>query len=222
MDADGLPIIGTGIDFTKVEAIHQKRTLAFLNHFITHTARFMNRFSCVCEEKLSDLSVKIQRLETSMSILEAKLSSIPGLDNITVAARTENATASSSALTAATAPPPSVSNTSETSAPSQTNASNTAEETIPDEIPVQQTPTNTVAQDPAYAKFLKMLKLGVPVGAIKMKMQLEGLNPDLLDTPDAPAPSSSQNAQEDSDVDFSDDGDQSESDDDSTSDAFSD
>ena len=58
----------------QVGAIHQKRTIAFLNHFITHTARFLNRFSCVCEDKLSTLSLRIQRLETTMSILEAKVS----------------------------------------------------------------------------------------------------------------------------------------------------
>ena len=57
----------------KVGAINQKRTLAFLNHFITHTVRFMNRFSCVCEEKLEALAIRLQRLETSMNILEAKV-----------------------------------------------------------------------------------------------------------------------------------------------------
>ena len=60
----------------QVGAIHQKRTVAFLNHFITHTVKFLNHFSCVCEEKLSDLAVKIQRLETAMSILESKVGNV--------------------------------------------------------------------------------------------------------------------------------------------------
>ena len=34
----------------QVGPINHKRTLAFLNHFITHSVRFLNRFSCVCEE----------------------------------------------------------------------------------------------------------------------------------------------------------------------------
>ena len=58
----------------QVGAIHQKRTLAFLNHFISHTVRFLNRFSGVCEEKLEDLSGRLQRIETTMNILEAKVS----------------------------------------------------------------------------------------------------------------------------------------------------
>ena len=56
------------------EAIYQKRTLAFLNHFVTHTVRFLNKFSGVCEEKLESLSYRIQRLEIMMNILEAKVS----------------------------------------------------------------------------------------------------------------------------------------------------
>ena len=59
--------------YFQVPAINQKRTLAFLNHYVTHTVRFLNRFSCVCEEKLISLSTRIQRLETTLNILEAKV-----------------------------------------------------------------------------------------------------------------------------------------------------
>ena len=47
--------------------------LAFLNHFIIHTASFLNQFSVICEEKLEDLSVRLQRLETTLCLLEAKV-----------------------------------------------------------------------------------------------------------------------------------------------------
>ena len=56
-----------------MDAIHQKRTLTFLNHFITHTTNFLNRFSNICEEKLEAVSVRLQRLETIMAIVEAKV-----------------------------------------------------------------------------------------------------------------------------------------------------
>ncbi|CAI9578370.1 unnamed protein product [Staurois parvus] len=82
MDEDGLPIVGSGIDLTKVPAIQQKRTVAFLNQFVVHTVQFLNRFSTVCEEKLSALSLRIQQIETTLNILEAKLSSIPGLEDV--------------------------------------------------------------------------------------------------------------------------------------------
>lgn len=57
----------------QVEPIAQKRMLAFLNHFIIHTVGFLNRFSVACEEKLENLTVRIQRLETTVTILETKV-----------------------------------------------------------------------------------------------------------------------------------------------------
>lgn len=137
MDSDGLPLVGPNVDYTKVGPINHKRTLAFLNHFITHSVRFLNRFSCVCEEKLADLSNKIQRIEIMMSILEAK----------------------------ASLPPP-------------------TEEPAPE----PEKPAMTVSKDPRYAKYFQMIKVGVPLMAIAPKMQAEGLDPSLLENPDAPAP----------------------------------
>jgi len=54
--------------------------LAFVNHFVIHTASFLNRFSVICEEKLEDLLVRIQRLETTVCLLEAKVGVISLLD----------------------------------------------------------------------------------------------------------------------------------------------
>ncbi|XP_068951352.1 WASH complex subunit 3 isoform X4 [Petaurus breviceps papuanus] len=90
MDEDGLPLMGSGIDLTKVPAIQQKRTVAFLNQFVVHTVQFLNRFSTVCEEKLSALSLRIQQIETTLNILDAKLSSIPGLEDVKFEISTAN------------------------------------------------------------------------------------------------------------------------------------
>ena len=43
-------------------------------------------------------------------------------------------------------------------------------------------------EDEKYAKFFKLQKMGMPAEQIKLKMSAEGLNPDLLDTPDALLP----------------------------------
>lgn len=56
----------------QVTAIHPKRMLAFLNHFIIHTTRFLNKFSCVCEQVLSkgqDFTVFMLLLENYSNIL---------------------------------------------------------------------------------------------------------------------------------------------------------
>ncbi|OVA03072.1 WASH complex [Macleaya cordata] len=64
------------------EAIISKsdqRTLYLVNIFIVHTARFLNRFSFLCEEKLATVHRKILRLDASLALLEAQLRSIDGI-----------------------------------------------------------------------------------------------------------------------------------------------
>ncbi|XP_010379596.1 WASH complex subunit 3 isoform X2 [Rhinopithecus roxellana] len=173
MDEDGLPLMGSGIDLTKVPAIQQKRTVAFLNQFVVHTVQFLNRFSTVCEEKLADLSLRIQQIETTLNILDAKLSSIPGLDDVTVEVSPLNVT--------------SVTNGAHPEATSEQPQSSTQDSGL-QESEVSAENILTVAKDPRYARYLKMVQVGVPVMAIRNKMISEGLDPDLLERPDAPVP----------------------------------
>ncbi|XP_045198149.2 WASH complex subunit 3-like [Mercenaria mercenaria] len=200
MDADGLPLVGPGVDYTKVESISQKRLVAFLNHFVSHTAGFLNRFSCVCEEKLEQLSHRMQQLEITMNLLEAKISSIPGLENVTAASGATSAPqTSTSDAGGAPAPPAAPAAPPTTEAPAEQPTADSAAPPPPAEEPK---PSNPVSKDPRYMKYFKMVQVGVPEHAVKMKMSAEGLNPDLLDTPDAPAPASGAN--DDDDDDFSD------------------
>lgn len=57
----------------QVEALNPKRTLAFVNHWVAHTISFLNQFSSVCEEKLTEVDLKLQRTEDALSILEEKV-----------------------------------------------------------------------------------------------------------------------------------------------------
>ncbi|CAN9508422.1 unnamed protein product [Ophioblennius macclurei] len=189
MDEDGLPLVGSGVDLTKVPAIQQRRTVAYLNQFVVHTVRFLNRFSTVCEEKLSNISLRIQQIETTLCILEAKLSSIPGLEDVTidgVGQQQQQQQQQSNGPTSA----------------GQNQADGPAAGPPPPPEPVQRPPeaartekpeppaenVMTVAKDPRYARYLKMVQVGVPVMAIRNKMAMDGLDPNLLDTPDAVIP----------------------------------
>uniref|UniRef100_UPI0037E94A39 WASH complex subunit 3 n=1 Tax=Semicossyphus pulcher TaxID=241346 RepID=UPI0037E94A39 len=198
MDEDGLPIVGSGVDLTKVPAIQQRRVVAYLNQFVVHTVRFLNRFSTVCEEKLSNISLRIQQIETTLCILEAKLSSIPGLEDVTIDGPSQQQPAQSNGPTtvcqsqanvppAATLPPPEPVQT--VPEPTTTQIEEVAAENV-----------MTVSKDPRYARYLKMVQVGVPVMAIRNKMVLEGLDPNLLDTPDAPMPNGAAGSTEDQDV----------------------
>ncbi|NXY87322.1 WASC3 protein, partial [Alcedo cyanopectus] len=173
MDEDGLPIVGSGIDLTKVPAIQQKRTVAFLNQFVVHTVQFLNRFSTVCEEKLSALSLRIQQIETTLNILDAKLSSIPGLEDVKLEVSSAN-------MNSVTNGPVAQATDQQTTVPPQSGQNNIHEEGLQKSEVVTENVT-TVAKDPRYARYLKMVQVGVPVMAIRNKMISEGLNPDLLE-----------------------------------------
>lgn len=54
--------------------------------------------------------------------------------------------------------------------------------------PAPAAPVITCEKDPAFAKYFKMLKMGVHPQAIKGKMTAEGLDPNVIDTPEAPSP----------------------------------
>ncbi|NWW54301.1 WASC3 protein, partial [Pedionomus torquatus] len=188
MDEDGLPIVGSGIDLTKVPAIQQKRTVAFLNQFVVHTVQFLNRFSTVCEEKLSALSLRIQQIETTLNILDAKLSSIPGLEDV----KCQVSSANTNSVT--NGPVTQATTDQQTAVSAQSGChllclhqNNIHEEGLQKTEVVTENVV-TVAKDPRYARYLKMVQVGVPVLAIRNKMISEGLNPDLLETPDAPVP----------------------------------
>jgi len=152
------------IDYTKQDAIPYLKTINLINNFVINTTKFINKFSFICEEKLETVSGNIERLEITMNILEAKLSSIPGLEG----------------GSAPIAPPPSTT----TEAPPSESMELPEVEKEEKEI----ASTLTVKEDPRYAPYFKMMKYGVPEIQIKGKLAASGLNPDYLDTPDAPAP----------------------------------
>uniref|UniRef100_A0A8D0CCR1 WASH complex subunit 3 n=1 Tax=Salvator merianae TaxID=96440 RepID=A0A8D0CCR1_SALMN len=195
MDEDGLPLVGSGIDLTKVPAIQQKRTVAFLNQFVVHTVQFLNRFSTVCEEKLSALSLRIQQIETTLNILDAKLSSIPGLEDVEYeVSSTSVSNVMNGPISQASVDPQS---TNVSPQLEQNNVQKTEEAT--------ENVVTTVSKDPRYARYLKMVQVGVPIMAIRNKMISEGLNPDLLETPDAAVPTwgDEANAEENTDSESS-------------------
>ncbi|XP_063073929.1 WASH complex subunit 3 [Engraulis encrasicolus] len=207
MDEDGLPIVGSGVDLTKVPAIQQRRVVAHLNQFVVHTVRFLNRFSTVCEEKLATISLRIQQIETTLSILEAKLSSIPGLEDVKVEGVSDRLSAEANgpvapaSQTVAPTPAPAPAPAAAAPEPPHQPAEAASE---PKTESANESNVMTVAKDPRYARYLKMVQVGVPVMAIKNKMVLDGLDPNLLDNPNAPVPDAGAKNSEEQEDDSSD------------------
>uniref|UniRef100_A0A8C3JZ09 WASH complex subunit 3 n=1 Tax=Calidris pygmaea TaxID=425635 RepID=A0A8C3JZ09_9CHAR len=135
-----------------------------------------------CEStKLSALSLRIQQIETTLNILDAKLSSIPGLEDV-------KCQVSSANTNSVTNGPVAQATTDQQTAVSPQSGQNNIHEEGLQKTEVVTEDVRTVAKDPRYARYLKMVQVGVPVMAIRNKMISEGLNPDLLETPDAPVP----------------------------------
>lgn len=178
MGDETLPALGPGVDLTKMAPLNQRRSVTFLNHYVCHTANFLNKFSNMAEDRLSQQQLEMQRIEIALNILEAKLASIPGLDDIN---KETPSSVQEPAPQQESVPTQSTENLSENSAePVQT-------EPIPNDPNIV-----TVKNDARYAKYIKMVAVGVPKMAVEGKMRAEGLDPDLLDNPDAPVPDGGQ------------------------------
>ncbi|KAM3963738.1 coiled-coil domain containing 53 [Aphomia sociella] len=149
------------LDLSKVAALQQKRTLAFVNHFVVTTIQFLNHFMKKCEQKLMHFENKLEKVEAAMVLLEARLSSIPEVNTV----ETET--------------PPVQDTSVKSEDTTDKNGLNTETESkdmcqkVEKEDPVQ--------THPEYDRFIKMVQVGVPLQAVKLKVSMEGLDPDIFE-----------------------------------------
>ncbi|XP_035906802.1 WASH complex subunit 3 [Anopheles stephensi] len=147
---------------------NQKRMVAFINHFIVSTVTFLNKFASDCETRFVDYEQKIQNLEASLMIVEAKLASIDVLKQLpdnSSAAKEDNAR---------TIEPPAITDTTEPGAVEEEKESQNPEKDAQPDPPAPE-------KDPKYEPYFKMLHFGVPLGAVKNKIASEGLDPNYID-----------------------------------------
>ncbi|KAJ8963850.1 hypothetical protein NQ314_005337 [Rhamnusium bicolor] len=183
MQVDELPAVDPNVDLTQILPIQQKRTIAFVNHFIMKTVSYLNNFAQSCESRFMEFEYKIQKIEAALLILESQLSSISGLDNL------ENSTPNNEISADTTA------NISKLDLPDIEVSNEIGLEKITaDNIPQTEQDGVKACDDPRFKKFFKMLQFGVPQPAVKLKMQNEGLDPNILDKPNDAVPSLSQDS----------------------------
>jgi len=168
------------IDYTKVEPLPFQKTLVLVNDFIIKTTQFLNRFASLSEQKLSEVTRNIQRLEITLTILEAKLASIPDAPGTVPDAP--------STITIAPGAPLDSSN-GEIKLPPPSSSSSNMNDDMDDTVSVvdggvQESGGLKYKEDPRYTKYFRLLKAGVAEGAVKQKMEMEGHNPDILDNPE--------------------------------------
>lgn len=164
----------------------EKRTIYLVTVFIVHTTRFLNRFSALCEQKLAEVHRRMLRLDATLTLLEAKLKSVDACEGV----------AGPSSLHA---PPDFPSSDSVPQAANHSeDPSSEAIRTLPESCKTSEQEKNTIISppnpeqnvqmkrdDPKISRFLRMLRVGVPEQAVKLQMSIEGLDPNLLNLPDA-------------------------------------
>ncbi|KAK9891695.1 hypothetical protein WA026_015663 [Henosepilachna vigintioctopunctata] len=154
------------VDYTQALPIQQKRIIAFINHFIMNTVSFLNSFAQSCETRLMEFEFKLRKVDASLKILESQLSSIPE-DTLSKPGFNE-----------------SVQTKREQTDPNFLENAPEMADSTPDEtlefIPGKENPDASI--DASYSKYFKMLQVGVPLPAVKLKMSSEGLDPNILDS----------------------------------------
>lgn len=165
------------INYEKVAPVPHGKSLGFVNSFLVDTIEFLNRFSNVCDQRLNEVSNSLQKLEVTMAILESKLISIPGLESVT-------------ADTVIQTPSNPVTNLNDEAPPMPPPADDDDEvDPVPfiggddDNAPppIEENENRmTNREDPRYAKYFKMQRIGIAEPNIISKMRSEGVDPSIL------------------------------------------
>lgn len=197
------------LDYRNVESIGHARIMASINQFAERTVDFLNRFSNICDLKLLEVSERINNIEILTKILESKLASVKGLDFVPGQPLPPSSAPTPQAAPAGdagapppppppggvpppppppgSAPPPPPPPGGEAPPPPADGAAPPADGEAPpaeeNAEPAEPDP-NDWRNNPRYAPYLKLQKIGVPLIAFRQKMLDEGLDPTLLETPE--------------------------------------
>ena len=165
------------IDLSKLKPLNPNRLVAFVNHMVICITKELNELVLNVDTRLEKLHVKISQCEANLTILETKLSSIPGLSydmttKPTVATPTELVTAPVTNQVIANVEP-------KTEIDDDGGSEIKSESTVTEQSPEENVETKP-EKDPRLAKYYKMLQVGVPLPAVHQKMIGEDLDPNLL------------------------------------------
>lgn len=175
--------------------------LAFINHFILNTVDFLNKFIANCEAKFIEFDTKLQKVESSLLIVEAKVRiiafksiSIPLTIHVLIIIQLASMPdANESPTTSQSKPDDSIAVTTSNESTEQPNIEKSADESRTEAAPTnieskdETDGTETIVkgikitEDVRYRKYFKMLQMGVPAAAVKMKMQIEGFDGTMLE-----------------------------------------
>ncbi|MCP9263893.1 hypothetical protein DINM_006902 [Dirofilaria immitis] len=180
------------IDMSQMKPIGTKQIIAFVNYFMVRNVQMLQSFVSNMERRIIDMEKRLNRVEVELKLLEHKLNSVPGLQTV-VPKGNELLTGQhyDGLLVKGTLKDETVDNTKVVDSESLSASSSVAGVERPQEsmasnsLSAEQNHSLHIRDDPRYAVYFKMLKMGVPECAVKQKMKSEGIDTALLQTPDA-------------------------------------
>uniref|UniRef100_A0A7E4VUF7 WASH_WAHD domain-containing protein n=1 Tax=Panagrellus redivivus TaxID=6233 RepID=A0A7E4VUF7_PANRE len=198
--------IQSDVDLKDVQSLEVKKPILLINEFIMRTTDTVNTFAVKMESIVFDLESRLIELETQLDLMDAKLSSCkpktgdtPEPSKETPKVETEPPPAPSNMILD---PPMSTSTPIDRNPPQIVEAPAAPTEQPQPEVPAESN-TMKISEHPDFVKYFKMLKLGIPEAAVRIKMSSEGVDPDILANPNAPVPAVTLPVARDSDSDSS-------------------
>lgn len=171
------------LDPNTLRPIAIQKTLLLVNTFVISTVEFLNSFVDNCEKRLCHVSSRISEMETILQILDTKLNSIPSLDY------SSNDLPASASRTTDMSSQPSSNDQSQQNASDSNNQSGSKAPPPPpppsgNPEPVMPAGMIAAKDHPAIYAIFKLLRVGVPEGIVRSKLQDKGFDPDLVSTAD--------------------------------------
>ncbi|VDD90732.1 unnamed protein product [Enterobius vermicularis] len=198
MDPD-LSFITPDIKLDQVPPLDIKRVIAFVNHFVMRDVQLINSFAVNAERRVLEIENRIKKLTVELQLLEAKLDSIPSIQEAGTSKDTRSGepvfSKTSETVGSGSVADPSLTLqlpstdviTDSLSAEKMPEKSEPAAESEESRGKVENQLTKKIKaqDDPRYAKYFKMLRLGVLEAAVKQKMATDGIDPEILNNPNA-------------------------------------
>eukprot|EP00897_Mesotaenium_endlicherianum_P003489 jgi/Mesen1/3168/ME000184S02233 len=128
-----------------------------VNAVIMETVQILNHFAASCDERLADGSRRMLEMDERLKLLAAKLRSIDGQGGQMGGGVSESPAKNLQQVTGSNA----------TASENKRQRSSTLQ---------------LAKDDPKMARYLKMLRVGVPLTGVRMQMQVEGLDSSVLDS----------------------------------------
>ncbi|EJW87290.1 hypothetical protein WUBG_01800 [Wuchereria bancrofti] len=184
----------------EMKPLATKQIVAFVNYFMVKNVQMLQDFVSNVERRIIDMEKRLSRVEVELKLLELKLDSVPSLqiivseDNELLAKQRYNGPLFNKISTEDTAEDEIVENVKVDNsecllASSSLPSIERSHESMASKVSLESEnkPNNClrIRNDPRYAIYFRMLKMGVPECAVKQKMMTEGIDIALLQTPDA-------------------------------------